>query len=1283
MKRLLSILLAALMMLSVISPALSVFAAEAAQQSAEDTPLIVCWGDLRTYCSSGGVTPSESYWAKLSQMTGFDAQAAGRGGETAITLAALQGGLDIKLKKDITIPASKSAVTLTSADFAAYFKDGTEAGQVVPRLNGAGGWNNVKINNIEGTITTVTGNNPTTGNKPESLTSLAFTRTAAGEATTVPAGTKIIPAGHALAQRADINIFYVGEYGGWNKSHSLPNDDEYQDLIDVIDSMIAATKPGSGYIVIGPVSFSTKTGNLNANPAGEKTTNALAEKYGNNFLNANAYLTSAQALTDAGITPTEDDLARISEKRVPASLLATDSANFNATGHSLLARKLYEKFIELGYYDIETNIDHIIAGTEYRDASALNTLITTNTTVDTENGVGGRKADDAAAKFTYTGPGSDCAATITIPAQDQAGVISATIDLYPNTNYQGLQFMTDGGAITDKIPASAFNLNKWNRIGLVYNSASSSSEVYVNGTLYATSTTAAAISGDVIKIVSSQDITSSIGESFYLDDIAFYSGLAIFPTIEDASSYTVVDKKIYDVAGDTVVTLTNNLTLSGYSVAVYGSDEAPKTGDAIIAAGDKIKITFNNIVIEEYSAEAAVPPAVETFSEAYNNLNLNFTPTYSSTDVVYGWGGKHISDASLQVDARSVDATNHYTKIANNFADAYTTPFVVTASVYPTSLAENIKFYIGNRALCDTITSAKFNVGEWNKLVLFHNPKTSKTRTFINGVEQAEFTATRLDTTKHYINLEINSPINTAGTIAYYDDIAVYTGNLVYPYITESDVTFDGIRVHGWGGKTVADFRNAVTLNASTYSINAVDPSGNVLADNAEIAADSTIQILCGNSVIDRYTPGIATHELIGEPTIYTNGYNDADNDKFGIGTATVKQKIGVFNGGMEVTAILAQYDADGYLTKIAIEPQTVVGSDEVVASIDIDSTDDTTLKFYIWDGTPGAPLCDPVEYVPYSASEIEMVVPLYEGYTTKSAVFNTDDGTWQEYMLLDLFEKYGIKGTFNFYTQINSTSELDARIDSQIAKAKAAGDADALAATDWIDYVQRAYINKGHEIATHSKTHFDTDATSDNAAYMSPDALIDDIGESIVKLEGWFGNDIVGIAWPNGYGQDRDDFDTLVPRLSDLGIKYTRAKETGTFDIPTDWYSWVPTCRYLNSLYGVATAPVWVDKFVALDNTGDMKCFFTWGHSADINDYGNTHPGENGWEIMEGVMKKLYDDDVWFATNAEIRDYVEATKLLDRTGTTVTNNSTMTVYCIINGQSVALEAGETFTIGE
>ena len=307
-------------------------------------PVVACWGASITYGQGATNPDTDTFPAALGSFTGFDSYNMGIGGETQTTIAARQGGVDIKLTKDITIPASGSV----AIEFAAYDKDGTYAGVVTPRNASLAGWNPVTINGIEGTLGVVVNNDVW----PRVLKSATFTRKAAGEAVNVPAGTQMYTESLKYNEMADIMVIAVSSNGGWSPENTTANDGQSAELIKLIDKMIANSKNPDKYVIIG---LTTQDGT-----AWNQTHSALSSYYGNHFLNVKNYLASEQALTDAGLTATATDKEWIAAGHIPPQLINNpaptmaggtgyDNVHLNSAGYTRMGYAVYQKFIELGY----------------------------------------------------------------------------------------------------------------------------------------------------------------------------------------------------------------------------------------------------------------------------------------------------------------------------------------------------------------------------------------------------------------------------------------------------------------------------------------------------------------------------------------------------------------------------------------------------------------------------------------------------------------------------------------------------------------------------------------------------------------------------------------------------------------------------------------------------------------------------------------------------------------------------------------------------------------------
>ena len=86
------------------------------------------------------------------------------------------------------------------------------------------------------------------------------------------------------------------------------------------------------------------------------------------------------------------------------------------------------------------------------------------------------------------------------------------------------------------------------------------------------------------------------------------------------------------------------------------------------------------------------------------------------------------------------------------------------------------------------------------------------------------------------------------------------------------------------------------------------------------------------------------------------------------------------------------------------------------------------------------------------------------------------------------------------------------------------------------------------------------------------------------------------------------------------------------------------------------------------------MRLYYIWGHSYEIN-------SEEKWAHMEEVCKTVGGrDDIWYATNIEIVDYLSALRALRFTSdcTAVYNPTCTDVWIKVEREPVLIPAGKT-----
>lgn len=263
----------------------------------------------------------------------------------------------------------------------------------------------------------------------------------------------------------------------------------------------------------------------------------------------------------------------------------------------------------------------------------------------------------------------------------------------------------------------------------------------------------------------------------------------------------------------------------------------------------------------------------------------------------------------------------------------------------------------------------------------------------------------------------------------------------------------------------------------------------------------------------------------------------------------------------------------------------------------------------------------------------------------SKAVTFSYDDGVAADGRLVELFDRYGLKGTFNLNSRLFDCQCWHGRMDEE--------------------QTYRTFVNSGHEVALHGARHIFMDKVP------LPEA-VNEIVQNRLYLENKFGRIVRGMAYAyNGYN------DEIVDMLEKLGVAYARTTESShSFAIPKDWLRLKPTCHHNDAKLGQLA-----EKFLTCSPQSEFKhrepwLFYIWGHSFEFDDNGN-------WNVIEDLAARLYGrDDIWFATNIQICEYCKAYKNLvfSIDGERAFNPSYMPVWVEIRGKTYRIGSGETVT---
>lgn len=268
----------------------------------------------------------------------------------------------------------------------------------------------------------------------------------------------------------------------------------------------------------------------------------------------------------------------------------------------------------------------------------------------------------------------------------------------------------------------------------------------------------------------------------------------------------------------------------------------------------------------------------------------------------------------------------------------------------------------------------------------------------------------------------------------------------------------------------------------------------------------------------------------------------------------------------------------------------------------------------------------------------------LYPEGKKQALTFSFDDNQEYDKKLVEIFNKYGMKGTFN----INS-STLDGTADQN---------------WDGNVYIKKSEVNevyKGHEVACHGLNH-------KFIAGLPDSMIITEFMEDRKNLEAITGKIINGAAYAFGWHDEK-----IMNMLKTMGFKYSRGvDDTNFFFPPQNFLDWKPTVHQESErLFELG------DTFLNVPGFIELPIMYVWGHSFEFGRSGD-------WSRIEEFCKKMSGkESIWYATNMEICDYITATRSLEFSadGTKVFNPTIITLWLDDYGKTVELKPGETITI--
>lgn len=255
-----------------------------------------------------------------------------------------------------------------------------------------------------------------------------------------------------------------------------------------------------------------------------------------------------------------------------------------------------------------------------------------------------------------------------------------------------------------------------------------------------------------------------------------------------------------------------------------------------------------------------------------------------------------------------------------------------------------------------------------------------------------------------------------------------------------------------------------------------------------------------------------------------------------------------------------------------------------------------------------------------------------FPGGKTRALTMSYDDGSMHDRKLVEIFDRYGIKGTFH----LNSGW---------------LGRQGTIAAEE----VAELYAN--HEVSVHSVNH-------PCLADVPKERLALEILQDRQSLEELVKYPVRGMSYPNGsYNAE------VVRHLPAYGIVYARTGESHRgFRLPEHFLQWGATAHHDDRLMELAEQFIQLPKWI----WHGIGLMYIWGHSYEFERNRN-------WHLIESFCEKMSrENDIWFATNIEVYDYLQAMRGLQFTvqQDVVRNPSAIPVWICVDGTPVEIPPG-------
>lgn len=224
-----------------------------------------------------------------------------------------------------------------------------------------------------------------------------------------------------------------------------------------------------------------------------------------------------------------------------------------------------------------------------------------------------------------------------------------------------------------------------------------------------------------------------------------------------------------------------------------------------------------------------------------------------------------------------------------------------------------------------------------------------------------------------------------------------------------------------------------------------------------------------------------------------------------------------------------------------------------------------------------------------------------------KAITFSYDDAVTQDIRLIEIFNKYGLKGTFNLNSErLGQSGEL-LREGVTVSFNKVRP-----------EDVRSVYA--GHEVASHTLTHPTLTKLDDDAE------IIRQVEQDRQKLSQLAGYEVVGFAYPGGGVNHSEHIARLI--RENTGIRYCRTTVPAPdFEPQKDLYLFKPTVYHHGEWDRMVEL---AEEFLAM-KADRPQILYIWGHAFEFDIH-------DDWAKFEEFCKHISGrSDIFYGTNKEV----------------------------------------------